>query len=120
MNYEVIIMSAYKCHNIIELLYMIKQKPGLYIGYKSLQRLRCFIDGYRFAMKCEGIDYDVITYNNFNEWIADKYNIREPILWDRYLLDLSNNNQDVAFDLFFENLEIYVNDNNIKISDNKK
>ena len=48
-----------KPDNIICLLMMIKLRPGLYIGTKSLVRLCSFIDGYKFAMICDNKKYKI-------------------------------------------------------------
>ena len=99
---------------IIELLLTIKSIPGLYIGTKSITRLKSFIDGYRFIMDSENREYGVNIYYDFNEWMAHKYFIREPILWDTFLLGLVNS-EEKAFDLFFEELEAFLKENNLEI-----
>lgn len=58
-----------KFDHVIYLFTMIKKKPGLYIGSKSLVRLKSFIDGYIFALKIKGNDYQTEQYKKFNKWI---------------------------------------------------
>lgn len=103
-----------KPSNIIDLLMMVKQRPAMYIGSKSLLRLRSFIDGYTFAMECENIDCSADVYYTFNEWLAQKYNIWESILWDKYLSSIAKDKVD-PFDLLFEDLEVYLKENNIEV-----
>lgn len=103
-----------KPDNIICLLMMIKLRPGLYIGTKSLVRLCSFIDGYKFAMICDNKKYKINQYYEFNEWLAQKYHIRESILWDDYLIRFVQNESE-AFDLFYEELEAFLKENNIEI-----
>lgn len=101
--------------DVLNLIKMIKLKPGLYIGSKSLVKMRSFLDGYFFAMRCNNIEYNSVQYNNFNTWISKKYNIRTSELWDTYLLKVTNNEED-AFDLFFEELEGFMKENNFENS----
>ncbi len=93
--------------DILNLIKMVKLKPGLYVGRKSLVKLRSFLDGYVFAMRYNNIKYNSVQYNMFNDWIASKYNIRTSELWDTYLPRITNN-EEKAFDLFFEELEEFL------------
>lgn len=99
---------------ILYLLGIIKLKPGMYIGSKSLAKLRSFIDGYIFAMNCKKIKYCADQYKIFNKWLAKRYNICTSELWDGYLTKIINDNE-LAFDLFFDELEIFMKENDIKI-----
>ncbi len=103
-----------KPKDIIDLLFMIKKRGGLYIGTKSITRLRSFIDGYMFAMNLENKEYNAGIFYNFNDWMAQKYNVKKSILWDIYLLNLTNN-EEKSFDLFFEDLETFLKEYNIDI-----
>lgn len=103
-----------KPKDIIDLLFMIKKRGGLYIGTKSITRLRSFIDGYMFAMNLENKEYNAGIFYNFNDWMAQKYNVKKSILWDIYLLNLTNN-EEKSFDLFFEELEMFLKKHNIDI-----
>ena len=103
-----------KPKDIIDLLFMIKKRGGLYIGTKSITRLRSFIDGYMFAMNLENKEYNACIFYNFNDWMAQKYNVKKSILWDIYLLNLTNN-EEKSFDLFFEDLETFLKEYNIDI-----
>lgn len=42
---------------VTELLLEIRKRPGMYLGTRSMIRLRCYINGYIYAMKHEaGLD----------------------------------------------------------------
>ena len=103
-----------KPKDIIELLFMIKKRGGLYIGTKSITRLKSFIDGYKFVMNLENKEYNADVYYQFNDWMAQKYNVKESILWDMYLLKLTDD-EGKSFDLFFEELEMLLKEHNIDI-----
>lgn len=65
-------------------------------------------------MRQEEIDCGESLYYDFNKWLAEKYNVRESILWDVYLPNACDMLND-AFDLFFEELEVFSKENNIEI-----
>lgn len=93
-------------NKIINLLLKIKDRPGLYLGEKSLPKLRSFINGYIYAMKHEnGLDCGEEVYYDFNDWLNKKYNIINPIFWERSLRNMSISD---AFDLFYKELDIYL------------
>ena len=73
-----------------------------------------FLDGYKFAMICDNKKYKINQYHEFNEWLAQKYHIRESILWDDYLIRFVQNESE-AFDLFYDELEAFLKENNIEI-----
>lgn len=103
-----------KPNNIVDLLFMIKKRPGAYIGEKSIIKLKSFLDGYRCALEYENIEYGVNIYRLFNDWIAKKYNIISVELWDAFLLRKTENAA-AAFDLFFEEFDLFLRENDIEI-----
>ena len=107
-----------KPNNIIDLLFMIKKRPGAYIGNKSIVKMKSFIDGYCCALMYESINYNLEIYYLFNEWLAVRYNINSVVLWDTYLVEKTND-EALAFDLFFEELETFLRDNNFEIPEIK-
>lgn len=98
-----------KFDDAICMLETIKQKPGLYIGSKSLKKLKGFMDGYIYAMNQNGMECHVDQYWNFNEWISKRYNIRSTESWDSFLLKVEKN-EERAFDLFYEQLDLFLNE----------
>ncbi len=91
---------------MLQLIREIGEKPGLYIGCKSLPRLRAFLDGYCFARRASDEDCSVVCYHAFGAWLAEKYGIREPVTWDIFLPALTED-EARAFDLFYEELGVY-------------
>ena len=92
---------------IVKLIAAIRERPGMYIGTKSLKFLHLFICGYICAMNQEGIDCGEEIYYSFNEWHAAKYNVKESIIWSTYLPDVCDKSKD-PFDFFFEEFFYYV------------
>lgn len=90
----------------MSLLLKIKERPGLYLGEKSLPKLRSFINGYIYAMNHEnGLNCGEENYYGFNKWINKKYNIVNPIFWENSLTNVPDSD---AFDMFYEELDIYL------------
>ncbi len=93
-------------NKVIDLLLKIKERPGMYLGTKSLSNLRLFMEGYIYAMDSEtelkNIGY---IYYKFNEWLNKKYNITSPIFWEMSLTNVSDSD---AFDMFYEELTAYL------------
>lgn len=94
-------------NKFITLISKIKEHPTAFLGKRSLQLLRIYIDGYLYAMQQEEIDCGENIYYAFNEWLAEKYSVRESILWDCYLPNVCDNINE-AFDLFFEEFFLYI------------
>ncbi len=54
-----------------EILQLIKQRPGMYLGKSSITRLRSFLDGYIGARRDLGLPEteEEIEFHKFQEWI---------------------------------------------------
>lgn len=92
--------------NIIPLLYKIQNCPGMFIGKKSIIRLRSFIDGYIFALKMAGLEFVADDYYLFCDWLSNKYDVKGAASYETYLPRITGNESD-AFDLFYLNLQEY-------------
>lgn len=95
-----------KMKTVTELLLEIRKQPELYLGTKSLIRLRSFIFGYVHAMKHEvGSDCGDRVFWDFNEWLIQKYDIKKSNFWENNLTNISLND---AFDLFYKEFDTYL------------
>ena len=95
--------------NFYELLLMIKQRPGAFLGEKSAQKLKIFLDGFEYAMIISQKDYYIKSYTEFKEWFEKKYNIRSVESWYDYL---SHDYDDIKlFDVFFIEIEEFYKNN---------
>ncbi len=60
-----------------EIMTLLLEKPGLYIGYGSVVRIEAFIAGYTFAKKKP----DDLVYRGFGQWLRKKFDIRQDLSW---------------------------------------
>jgi len=63
--------------NLYSLILMILERPELYIGKQSIQRLYSFLSGYLHQNK----SVDDHCLDGFNEYIANYYNIHSDHNW---------------------------------------
>ncbi|EIC31602.1 MULTISPECIES: hypothetical protein [Methylomicrobium] len=92
--------------NIFDLLGNIKLRPGLYLGGRSIVKLRNFLDGYYYALLVNGINDDEAFWNKFQLFISNKYHIETSQGWDKIILFFSNDEED-AFEKFFDLFEVF-------------
>ncbi len=100
-------------NKIEALLYKIIERPAVYIGRKNLEGLHLYILGFIHAMRQENIDCNEKIYFRFNEYMAEKYNIKEPVLWYTYLPEICGGDNDKAFDLLMEEMCCYLEKANL-------
>lgn len=94
--------------DVISVLYMIRKRPPLYLGDKSVTKLKIFLDGFSI-----GYSYPELHsfFQGFPEYISDKYNCRESISWSDILLINANGDEEKAFDNFFTEWDIFLKEN---------
>jgi phosphoribosylanthranilate isomerase len=95
--------------SIYNLLTRIHLKPALFLGTKSVLRLKSFLDGYGFALasketKCEWKDF---LEFNFYKFVEKYFNWNKLSLnsWETIILKECNDDEEKALDLFFALLE---------------
>ncbi len=64
-----------------ELLEEILERPGLYIGYASVGRMKVFIDGYEFAAHLRNDPGRDSLYAGFQDWVANRFKITTAHNW---------------------------------------
>ena len=110
---------------LIRFMFEVKKRPSLFLSKKSITELEYvqigFVLGYNNAL-----DYNIDDYAysikkgniwiSFCDYLSDKYDISGSNY--RHLLSLSYSEAD-AFDLFFDELEAYLNANGIEIPEIK-
>lgn len=89
--------------NFYELLLMIKKYPGAFLGKKSAQKLKSFLDGFEYAMILCRNDRYIKSYNDFKEWFEIKYDIKSVGSWYEILSQKYDDTQ--AFDVFLNEAE---------------
>ncbi len=71
-----------------QLLQKIEKRPSLYIGKNSIFNLQAFLDGYYFARRELNIPLteEEKEFQNFLNWIREKFNIETGQLWSSIIL----------------------------------
>jgi len=87
---------------MVELLEMIQQRPGMFLGKKSLGRLAAFMTGYYFANKVDFFD------EHFTNWIADKFKLPANRGWIN-IMEFEFHEEENAFDNFLPVFKEYLN-----------
>lgn len=85
-----------------DLIKRIKPRPELYIGCRSINCLRVYLDGFSQALSLvkheTSLGEELVEFQN---WLASKYGITTSQSWNQILLFFSAN-EDSALDLFFK------------------
>jgi len=89
--------------NFYELLLMIKQRPGAFLGEKSALKLKSFLDGFEYAMFLCNNESFTESYTDLKKWFEIKHNIKTTESWCDYLIRHYNDVR--AFDVFFGEAE---------------
>lgn len=91
--------------SIKELIALVKTRPAMYIGKRSITSLKAFLDGWYFRSPDTVEDIEVMSY--FQEWIEKKYSIRSSHSWSEIILFYSQDECD-ALDTFFKEFETFL------------
>jgi hypothetical protein len=89
-----------------DMLAAIREKPGLYTGRRSVERLHCLLNGWQFAE----LHYDVpvakrlggFDFNAFEDWIAARYNPEELSVGSYWLAGNAAGSDEAGFGLWFQ------------------
>jgi hypothetical protein len=96
-------------HDLYTLLRKIQKAPSMYLGQSSISCLQAFISGYNVA-KYElgaGESSQDQDFQDFPDWIRQKFNIQTSQSWASVLLFYSEDEQK-ALDLFFTVFEEFL------------
>lgn len=109
-------------YSIIELLKLIKQRPWIYIWTnRNVKSVIIFISWYSFWIWNDNELLKDEQFNKFQDYLIDKtiwMDNRNNDCWKYWdcLLKVSSYNEEKAFDLFFELLDKFIEENNIEIN----
>lgn len=96
--------------HLYELIHKIKERPGLYLGQRSITRLHAFIGGYSLAhheLDVPSLETEHML-GEFQEWIYRRFEIGASHSWAQIILFYAEDERDAFqqfFDLFEEFLE---------------
>lgn len=82
----------------IQLIKLLRERPGMYIGQNSIFCLKAFIDGWFFRDMKEDINIEIL--NHFCSWLQEKYNLDDSLNWDGLLFKVFKDERK-ALDVFF-------------------
>ena len=109
------------CNRLIRFAYEVKKRPPLFLQEKSLKQLSRLLQGFIYGYN-SACDYDLDgfyeatknrnTWVDFQDYFCKKYNTRSICYLEVIALCGSDER---AFDLFFEELEIFLKENNVEI-----
>ena len=102
----------------LKLLFTIKKRTLLFLSSKSILNLGDFINGFWFGFEYSDKKAKSIIIP-FSSYVKRKYDVPETKNVYGCLLILSNSDEEKAFDLFFEELETFLKENNIEIPEIK-
>ena len=93
-------------YSLIKLFEMIRKRPKVYLGEKSLSRLSCFINGATYMWR-EITEYSADFISKFDRFVHQKYNDNTTKRFEGIIQSYSKNDEE-AFDTYFELLNEYL------------
>ncbi|MEK8130471.1 hypothetical protein WMW72_21415 [Paenibacillus filicis] len=88
----------------------VKQRPGMYIGKKSLHLLQAYLNGYIAYHNEVNKEPNYFFLSEFQGYIQRRYNINTTHSWAELITFFSSNDND-AFDRFYELLDDFFAEN---------
>ncbi|OYE04252.1 hypothetical protein [Nostoc sp. 'Peltigera membranacea cyanobiont' 232] len=95
--------------NLYEILEMMRPRPQMFLGQRSLTALSGFIGGYFFAMEENGIliEEENPPFSQFHDWVARYYKWYESTAGWKNIILREVGDEAKACDVFFELLELF-------------
>jgi hypothetical protein len=88
-----------------KLLDVIRERPAMYLGTRSISALSAYLHGFGFAEVVHGIDAPSQLPMDFHEWVAYRLHYYDSIRgWVNMILEQSPN-ESAALDKFYELLD---------------
>ena len=102
------IIEYKKSETILDLIALMKNRTGMYIGEYKISAMRSFIDGYHFFASTHDIAIKEVfpQFWYFHEWAMHKYDWGESTAgWKNIILSENGNDEAKALDVFFEMID---------------
>lgn len=90
-----------------ELILAIEERPGLFIGHKTITGLKHFLDGYASGVCDSGGGFLRTVTQEFGVFVAKWYRLPEALHWSRVLLVMANTEEE-AFDDFMRLFHLFI------------
>lgn len=91
---------------ILKRLYEIKERPGMYLGQKSLMYLFFYMTGYQCRENEIRNGHDCLL-PGFQEFVQERYNVKSTHSWAS-IIKFYETTEEVAFDKFYVLLEEFL------------
>ena len=88
---------------------IMKRRPAMYLGKKSIVRLETFLNGISYALNYNPGRFPY--FSGFNDWYMKKEKVdtqRGYVIWWNHILYTNGNMDDEAFDSFLRYFEEYL------------
>ena len=101
---------------LFKILFAVRQVPGMFLRKKSIFYLENFIRGLSTGFTLDGqqnhqLKQELETLHQFDLFLQQKYFYGSALNCYSDLYFYSAKNEETAFDLFFQELELYLNQN---------
>lgn len=95
---------------IYDLLDLVRERPGMWIGAPSVTRLSVFIQGFRIGVDAAhgSLEVEHPAFHDFHDWVAAQ--LRRPKNghgWSEMLLEAANGDEEAAFEQFWRELDVF-------------
>jgi hypothetical protein len=84
----------------------IRQRPAMWLGYKSIRVLHAMLAGFAYAEDCHDIAeperFGGFDFRAFEEWVERKYNPRRLAFLSYSLAEQAAGSEESGFDLWFQ------------------
>ena len=95
--------------NIYDCLQLIRARPHMYIGSKSLKDLSLFIGGFRAAERISGINEHLPDFMDFHDFVAHQYKLTSSCEgWPKIIMKRNKENEELAWEDFYKLLDLFM------------
>jgi hypothetical protein len=107
--------------SVFDVLAMVREKPGLYFGKASLERLNAFLHGYNMGLHT--LHYQLkgsVSFGAFHDWVAQRLNFTSSTGgWCNMIVERTKSDAE-AFRTFYELLDEFCRERGIPPGDPKR
>ncbi|SRR5713226_7397036 len=91
---------------ILDMVYQIRERPGIILGRPSARTLYAFLSGFAYARQGGNLDdYDFLAA--FNQWVHDRYEITSSQGWAK-IIEFYSMTEGDEMTLFWKLLDEYL------------